>query len=66
VKKPPRTYRPRFTKRRREAAIAAITAALASEEGEGDCADVPHEDLQGALDAIRALDDRWTTGKRTR
>lgn len=45
----------RWTMPELEAAIAAIAAQLAGEEGEGDCADVRHEDLEGALQKLKAL-----------
>lgn len=62
-----RTNRPRFTKRRREAAIAAIDAMLADDRAnvfliEGQPrfpGGLTVEDLEGAKEAIEALVDRW-------
>ena len=45
----------RWTLPELDAAIAAVSAQLAGEEGEGDCADTKHEDLEGALRKLRAL-----------
>lgn len=45
----------RWTLPELDAAIAAVAAQLASEEGEGDCAEVRHEDLESALQKLKAL-----------
>jgi hypothetical protein len=54
-------YRPRFTKRRRAAALAAIGFCL--DPTRTWPSDVTNEDLEGAREAIKALADRWTTGR---
>lgn len=65
MKRHVRVYRPRFTARRRAAAIAAIDLALAGDIGNDDSwpIDVTREDLKGAREAIDAMDDKWTTGR---
>lgn len=45
---------PLFTKRRLEAALAAVDAGLAGEEGEGDLAETAHVDLHGARACLAA------------
>jgi hypothetical protein len=44
------TRQPPLTRPRLKAIAAALAAQLAGEEGEGDCADIPHKDFDGALD----------------
>lgn len=44
--------------------MLAIQAMLAGEDNEGDWPeDVTRADLEGALEAIAALEDKWTTGR---
>lgn len=43
-------YTIKLTRRRLTAIATALSIQLAGEEGEGDGADIPHADFQGALD----------------
>lgn len=45
----------RWTLKRIDAALDAINAMLAGEEGEGDCGDTSFEDLKGARDLLIAM-----------
>lgn len=57
-------YRPRFTIRRRRAALAALKAILeASNLPAGWPDGVTRKDLEGAIEAIDAMADLWTTGR---
>lgn len=50
--------RPRWTEKRLAAAIQAVTAMLAGEEGEGDAEGLTFDDLEGALARLQHEQER--------